>query len=76
MSRRGGSPVPDLNSGKEWSKMDLDDLRLFARTMSVEEMAEFLCRNRVETKAKAKELGIPLRWRPPGKKRQSRKAVL
>jgi hypothetical protein len=30
MSRRGGSPVPDLNSGKEWSKMDLDDLRLFA----------------------------------------------
>jgi hypothetical protein len=49
--------------------MDLDDLRLFAPTMSVEDMAEFLCRNRAETKAKAKELGIALRWRPPGKKR-------
>jgi hypothetical protein len=64
---RGGSKLtefaPDINSGKVWSKMDLDDLEACSECgNSVAEAASFLCRSKEETKAKAAELGIQLPW--------------
>jgi hypothetical protein len=57
----GGFPLPDVNSGQEWSDMDIADLKLASEDdWSLEEAADFLCRNRAEVKAKAKELGLPL----------------
>jgi hypothetical protein len=56
-----GLPLPDVNSGKDWSEMDLEDLKnASAQDCSLEETAAFLCRNRAEVKAKAKELGLAL----------------
>jgi hypothetical protein len=60
----GGRPFPNLNSGQPWQDADIVDLRLCAKQgISVGETADFLCRNRQEVRAKAKELGIKLRWR-------------
>jgi hypothetical protein len=67
MSRHGiygGRPFPNLNSGEPWQDADIIDLRLCAEQgISLAETADFLCRNRQEVHAKAKELGIKLRRR-------------
>jgi hypothetical protein len=48
---------PDLNSGKEWSEMDLFDLANSLRVKySVEEIAMFLCRSRREVREKIAQL--------------------
>jgi hypothetical protein len=60
-SIRGGFPSLDVNSGHEWSDMDISDLKIASEDdWSLEEAADFLCRNRAEVKAKAKELGLAL----------------
>ena len=52
----------DTNDGKEWSDMDLEDLRnTLARGGSIEDVAIFLCRGGTqdEVRKKAEEMG---RW--------------
>jgi hypothetical protein len=47
----------DLNSGKEWSEMDLFDLANSVRLKnSIAEIAMFLCRSRREVRNKIAEL--------------------
>jgi hypothetical protein len=49
----------DANSGKSWSKMDLEDLRAsldFENTFA--DAASMLCRDEHEVRQKAKELGL------------------
>ena len=49
--------MPDLDSGKEWSELDLQDLRDGLRLRSpIAELAEFLCRDVAEVEAKVAEL--------------------
>ena len=49
--------MPNLNSGEPWSEMDLYDLRYGLQIgTSVEELADFLCRDTAEVEAKAAEL--------------------
>ena len=61
--------LPDINSGKPWSEMDVADLRQSIRWGdSIEGTALFLCRSVLETTAKAKHLGLKLRHAPPRKK--------
>ena len=48
---------PDLNTGKDWSEMDLFDLANSVRLGDpVEEIAGFLCRSRREVRDKIAEL--------------------
>jgi hypothetical protein len=48
---------PDLNTGKEWSEMDLFDLANSVRlNQPVEEIAMFVCRSRREVRDKMAEL--------------------
>jgi hypothetical protein len=48
---------PDLNSGKEWSGMDLFDLANSVRLKNpIEEIAMFLCRSQREVREKIAEL--------------------
>ena len=47
----------NINADKEWTEMDLADLANgLTNGDSVEEIAEFLCRDAKEVRAKAKEL--------------------
>ena len=60
----GARGVPDVNTGKEWSELDLQDLRDGVRLrFPLRELAEFLMRDLKEVKAKAAE--------PQAKQRQS-----
>ena len=48
--------MPNLNSGKNWSEMDLQDLRDGLRLRSpLQELADFLMRDVEEVEAKAAE---------------------
>jgi hypothetical protein len=54
----------DLNDGKPWSEMDLDDLGTAIEAgCTIEHAARFLCRatNVPEVEAKARELGLEVR---------------
>jgi hypothetical protein len=49
--------MPNLNSGEPWSEMDLYDLRYGLQIgTSVEELADFLCRDVEEVRQKIAEL--------------------
>jgi hypothetical protein len=49
--------MPDINSGKPWSEMDLRDLKLeLQQNRTIAEIAEFLCRDVEEIEAKIAEL--------------------
>jgi hypothetical protein len=51
--------VPNLNSGKEWSDWDVEDLTSsLAYGRSVKETADFLCRDEHEVREKMKELDL------------------
>lgn len=51
--------MADINSGKEWSAMDLADLHSgLVDGRSLEELAQFLCRDVQEVQAKMRELGF------------------
>lgn len=48
-----------MNVGKPWSEMDLADLRnSLEHGDSVEQIAEFLCRDRHEVEAKIAEINV------------------
>jgi hypothetical protein len=54
----------DANDGKEWSEMDIEDLKnSVSRGHSPEQIAEFLCRSGTigEVCRKAEELGLQFR---------------
>ena len=60
----------DVNSGKSWSEMDLEDLRDsidYGDTFA--QAASFLCRDEDEVRQKAKELGLV---EQPGKRSKLR----
>jgi hypothetical protein len=48
----------NINSGKGWSEMDLQDIRDFAALMTPTELADYLCRSEREVVAKVEELGL------------------
>jgi hypothetical protein len=51
--------MPNLNSGKEWSDTDIEDLiTALDHGLSVETTADFLCRDEDEVREKMKELGL------------------
>jgi hypothetical protein len=48
---------PNLNEGKDWSEMDLFDLKnSIARNTPVAEIADFLCRGEQEVREKIADL--------------------
>lgn len=52
--------TPDINTGKPWSEMDLCDLEnCIERGDSIEQIAEFLCRDREEILAQIKKARPP-----------------
>ena len=57
MRKKPPADMPNINSGKPWSEMDLDDLTncLMLRE-PVEQIADFLCRDIEEVEAKVAEL--------------------
>ena len=60
----------DVDSGKSWSEMDLEDLRHsidYGDTFA--QAASFLCRDEDEVRQKAKELGLV---EQPGKRSKLR----
>jgi hypothetical protein len=66
MNESGIEDGLDLNSGKEWSGMDLFDLANSVRLKnSIEEIAMFLCRSQREVREKIAELerSGELAWR-------------
>jgi hypothetical protein len=63
----------DINSKKEWSQMDVRDLKAsVACGDAIDETAQHLCRGIEETKAKGKELGLAVRRRAADEKRKPR----
>jgi hypothetical protein len=55
--------LPTINSGQPWSDLDLWDLAIELRCRrSIEEIAEFLCRDAGEVAAKAAKMVAPP-WR-------------
>jgi hypothetical protein len=49
--------APNINSGKPWSDLDFQDLRYcLAAGEPAEDIADFLCRNVDEVRAKTAEL--------------------
>ena len=51
--------MPNLNSGTDWSEMDLEDLTShLAHGATISETADFLCREEDEVRAKMQELGL------------------
>lgn len=49
----------NVNSGKPWSPVDLYDLRAgLERGTPIDEVADFLCRDVPEVRAKAAQLGL------------------
>jgi len=52
--------IPDVNTGKPWSEMDVHDLKTCHATgTTIQDTAMFLCRNQPEIYAKSKELELP-----------------
>ena len=57
LRKKPPADAPNLNSGKPWSELDLSDLRYgLAAGETVEAIAEFLCRDVAEVRAKTAEL--------------------
>ena len=58
--------MPNLNSGKDWSEMDLRDLITHLDNgFSISETADFLCRDEDEVREKMRELGLQESTRSP-----------
>jgi hypothetical protein len=57
MRKKPPAGLTNLNSGQPWSELDLSDLRYgLAAGETVEAIAEFLCRDVAEVRAKTAEL--------------------
>lgn len=55
--------MKDINDGKPWSDMDMEDLRTVCFGYTVARAAEFLCRSGTpdDVARKAREIGVNLR---------------
>ena len=57
MRKKPPADMPNINSGKPWSEMGLDDLANCLKLGEpVEQIADFLCRDIEEVEAKVAEL--------------------
>ena len=57
LRKKPTADAPNINTGKSWSVPDLQDLRYcLAAAWSAEDIADFLCRNVEEVRAKTAEL--------------------
>jgi hypothetical protein len=57
MRKKPPADAPNINTGKPWSPLDLQDLRYcLAAGEPVDDIADFLCRNVDEVRAKTAEL--------------------
>ena len=57
MKQSDADDRPNLNTGQEWSEIDLFDLANCVRLNNpIEEIADFLCRSRREVREKLAEL--------------------
>ena len=52
------SSTQNINDGKEWSQMDLDDIRDFIAVMTLAELSDYLCRSEGEVSTKLEELKV------------------
>jgi hypothetical protein len=48
----------DRESGQDWSVMDVEDLRDFAKTMTIDDLTIVMARSRHEIQKKLIELGL------------------
>ena len=48
----------DHKSGQDWSALDLEDLRDFAKILTVDELTFFMARSRQDIQKKLTELGL------------------
>jgi hypothetical protein len=66
---------PDINDDKEWSEMDIADLRNhIAHGCSLQETAQFLCRSGTELDVAAKAKALGLKWQSGGHRRKLKAA--
>ena len=57
LRKKPPADMPNINSGKPWSGLDLDDLEWgIDHRQSVEQIAQFLCRDVEEVEAKIAEM--------------------
>ena len=57
LRKKPPADAPNINTGKPWSEMDLADLKFCLATgWPAEEIANFLCRNVDEVRAKVAEI--------------------
>jgi hypothetical protein len=57
MRKKPPANMPNINSGKHWSEMDINDVRqCLAEEASADDIANFLCRDVDEVKRKIAEL--------------------
>jgi hypothetical protein len=57
LRQRPPADMPNVNSGKPWSEMDIRDLKVALQyNRTVAEIADFLCRDVEEVEAKIAEL--------------------
>jgi hypothetical protein len=57
LRKRPPAASPNINTGKPWSVLDLQDLRYcLAAAWPAEDIADFLCRNVDEVRAKTAEI--------------------
>jgi hypothetical protein len=57
LRKKPPADAPNINTGKPWSALDLQDLRYcLAAGEPVEDIADFLCRNVEEVRAKTAEI--------------------
>ena len=59
LRKKPPADAPNINTGKPWSALDLQDLRYcLAAGEPAEDIADFLCRNVDEVRAKTAERGL------------------
>jgi hypothetical protein len=57
LRKKPPADAPNINSGKPWSELDLEDLRYcLAADWPAEDIADFLCRDVDEVRAKTAEI--------------------
>jgi hypothetical protein len=71
MKQSDADDRPNLNSGQEWSEIDLFDLANCVRLNNpIEEIADFLCRSRREVREKLAELERSMTMSSPASARR------
>ena len=56
LRKKPPADAPNINTGKPWSALDLQYLRCLAAGEPAEKIADFLCRDVAEVRAKTAEI--------------------